>query len=234
MTEPIKPNPPGMGADEDLVLIAQVLGGDSRAFEPLVRRHERRIFRVTLAVLGNAEDAEEAMQDAFIKAYRHLSQFRRESRFTTWLTRIAVNEALQKRQARKNVVSLDDSRALPEQAEVQFAPRQYEQWRTNPEKLYGKLELRRIIETAIESLPAIYREVFVLRDIEEFSADEAAEIIGITVGALKSRLLRARLMMREALAASLQQPPTLAQKIAHTAQDMGMAVAMRMMKAAGK
>lgn len=224
----------GEAPAEDLALIASVLGGDRRAFEPLVRKHERRIFRVTLAVLGNAEDAEEAMQDAFIKAYRHLDQFRRESKFTTWLTRIAVNEALQKLQTRKTSVSLDDARSVPEIAEEQFIPRRFETWRADPEKLYGKQELRGIIETAIQSLPTIYREAFVLRDVEEMTADEAAESIGISVGALKSRLLRARLMLRETLAASLEQPPTLGRKLMHAAQDMGVAVVMRMMKAAGK
>lgn len=219
---------------DDLALIDRVLAGDARSFEPLVRRHERRVFRVTLAVLGNIEDAEEAMQDAFIKAFRHLSQFRRESRFTTWLTRIAVNEALQKRQARKDLVSLDDSRGIEGQDEERFMPRRFESWRADPEKLYGKQELRRIIEGAIQSLPTIYREALVLRDVEEMSAEEAAEVIGITVPALKSRLLRARLIMREALAAALEQPPTLGKKILHRAQDMGTAVAMRMMRAAGK
>lgn len=199
-----------------------------------MRRHERRVYRVTLAVLGNVEDAEEAMQDAFVKAFHHLDQFRREARFTTWLTRIAVNEALQKRQTRKDLMSLDDTRSVPEKAEEPFAPRQFETWRADPEKLYGKQELRKMIETRIQSLPTIYREAFVLRDIEEMSAEEAAEAIGITVGALKSRLLRARMMLRESLAASLEQPPTLGRRIIHAAQDMGMAVAMRMMKAAGK
>jgi DNA-directed RNA polymerase specialized sigma24 family protein len=90
----------GTGGEDDLALIKLVLAGDRRAFEPLVRKHERRVFRVTLTVLGNVEDAEEAMQDEFIKAYRHLDQFRGESRFTTWLTKIAVNEALQKRHAK--------------------------------------------------------------------------------------------------------------------------------------
>jgi RNA polymerase sigma-70 factor, ECF subfamily len=84
------------------VLVDRVLAGDRRAFEPLVRRHERRVFRVTLAILGNVEDAEEAMQDAFIKAFRHLDQFRKDARFTTWLTRIAVNAAIEKRKSRKN------------------------------------------------------------------------------------------------------------------------------------
>jgi len=220
--------------DEDLVFVDRVLAGNHRAFEPLVRRHERRVFRVTLAILGNVEDAEEAMQDTFIKAFRHLNQFRRESRFTTWLTRIAVNEALQKRQTRKNLASLDDSRGVDGQSEERFMPRRFEAWRADPEKLYGKQELRRIIKEAIRSLPTIYREALVLRDVEEMSAEEAAEAIGITVPALKSRLLRARLMVREALAASLEQPPTLGKKILHTAGDMGTALAMRLMRAAGK
>lgn len=220
----------GDAAAEDLALIDRVLAGDRRAFEPLVRKHERRVFRVTFAVLGNIEDAEEAMQDAFVKAFRHLDQFRRESRFTTWLTRIAVNEALQKRQSRKDSVSLDDSRGVEEQ----FVPRKFEPWRADPEKLYGRQELRRIIETAIQVLPAIYREALVLRDIEEMTAEEAAEAIGVTVPALKSRLLRARLMIRETLAASLEEPPTLGKKIAHAAGDVGTAVAMRMMRAVGQ
>ncbi|MGH9831295.1 MAG: sigma-70 family RNA polymerase sigma factor, partial [Blastocatellia bacterium] len=104
--------------NDDFILVERVLAGDRRAFEPLVRRHERRVFRVTLAVLGNIEDAEDAMQDTFIKAFRHLGQFRREARFTTWLTRIAVNEAIQKRGTRKTFVPLAEA----ETAKEQFAP----------------------------------------------------------------------------------------------------------------
>jgi RNA polymerase sigma-70 factor, ECF subfamily len=233
MNEKAQPNQSSQ-ADDDLVLVDRVLAGDHRSFEPLVRRHERRVFRVTFAVLGNIEDAEEAMQDAFIKAFRYLSQFRREARFTTWLTRIAVNEALQKRQVRRDLVSLDDSRGVEGQSEERFMPRRFESWRADPEKLYGKQELRSLIEGAIRSLPTLYREALILRDVEEMSAEEAAEAIGITVPALKSRLLRARLMMREALAASLEQPPTLGNKILHAAGDMGTAFAMRVMRAAGK
>ena len=229
MTEQAPENPMNAAA-EDLALIASVLAGDRRAFESLVRRHERRVFRVTLAVLGNIEDAEEAMQDTFVKAFRHLDQFRGESRFTTWLTRIAVNEALQKRQARKGTVSLDEHRGIEEQ----IAPRRFEPWRADPEKLYGRQELRRIIETAIQSLPAIYREALILRDVEEMTAEEAAEVIGITVAALKSRLLRARLMIRESLAALLEEPPTFGRKVAHAAEDMGTAMAMGLMKVMGK
>ncbi len=145
---------PNSGGEDDLALIELVLAGDRRAFEPLVRKHERRVFRVALAVLGNVEDAEEAMQDAFIKAYRHLDQFRGESRFTTWLTRIAVNEALQKRQARKESVSLDEAPGV----ESKSLPGRFEPWTSNPEKLYGKQEIRQLVEGAIQALPPIYRE----------------------------------------------------------------------------
>jgi len=220
----------GVPDEDDLILVDRVLAGDRRAFEPLVRRHERRVFRVTLAVLGNIEDAEEAMQDAFVKAFRHLGQFRKESRFTTWLTRIAVNNAIQKRNARKNFVPL----AEVETAEELFAPKRYEPWKSNPEQLYGKQEMHRFVEEAIQSLPEIYREAFVLRDVEELSSEEAAEVLGIKVPALKTRLLRARLMMRETLAEKLEEPPTLKTKIVHKAVDVGTAVAMRLMRAAGR
>ncbi len=215
---------------DDFFLVESVLTGDRRAFEPLVRRHERRVFRVTLAVLGNVEDAEEAMQDTFVKAFRHLGQFRKESRFTTWLTRIAINEAIQKRNARKNFVPLEQA----ENAEKNFTPRRYEPWKSDPEHLYGKQEIHRFVEEAIQSLPEIYREAFVLRDVEELSAEEAAAALEISVPALKSRLLRARLMMREALAEKFEEPPTLKTKIVHTALDAGTAVAMRLMRAAGR
>ena len=161
---------PITGGEDDLALIELVLAGDHRAFEPLVRKHERRVFRVVLAVLGSVEDAEDAMQDTFVKAFRHLDQFRRDSRFTTWLTRIAVNEALQKRQARKNSVSFQES---PE-VESKSLPGRFEPWTSNPEKLYGKQEIRQLVERAIQALPPIYRETLVLRDIEEMSAEEAA------------------------------------------------------------
>lgn len=216
--------------EDDLILVDRVLAGDRRAFESLVRRHERRVFRTTLAVLGNMEDAEEAMQDAFVNAFRHLDQFRKESRFSTWLTRIAVNGAIQKRNTRKNFVPLAEAEA----AQQHFTPKRYEPWRSNPEQLFRKQEIHRIVEDAIQSLPEIYREAFVLRDVEELSAEEAAQALGITVPALKSRLLRARLVMRETLAEKFEEPPTLKTKIVHTAVDVGTAVAMRMMRAVGR
>ncbi len=216
-------------ADDDLCLIERVLGGDRQAFETLVRRHERRVFRVTLAVLGQLEDAEDAMQETFIKAYRHLNQFRRESRFTTWLTRIAVNEALQRRQTRKDHVSLDE---WPETQNR--LPRHFEPWASDPEKLYTKQELRELVEKAISSLPAIYREALVLCDIEDMSAKEAAEVLGVNLAAFKSRLLRSRLIMREALSTSLAQPRPFGKRVVDTAAEVKNMMGMMLMRAVGK
>jgi RNA polymerase sigma-70 factor, ECF subfamily len=226
MIEPDNAAPPEQSED-DLALVARVVAGDRRAYETLVRRHEHRIFRAALAVVGNVEDAEEAMQDAFVKAFRHIGEFRREARFTTWLTRIAVNEALQKLRARKSVVSLDEIEETAEPIE----PHRIAPWHDDPEKLYGRAEVREMVEAAIRSLAPIYREAFVLRDVEGLSAEEAAETLGVTVPALKSRLLRARLMMREALADRLEAPQSLKTKIVNKAARMREDVAMRLMRA---
>jgi RNA polymerase sigma-70 factor, ECF subfamily len=222
---------PNAVADEhDLRLVRRVLAGDRRAFEPLVREHERRVYRVAFAVLGNAEDADEVVQDVFVRAFRHLSQFRGESRFTTWLTRIAVNEAIRKRTARKDHVPLPQEGS----AEAPFTPRRCESWQSDPEQLYGKQEIRRVVEGAVQSLPEIYREVFVLRDIEGFRAEEAAGVLGLSLPALKSRLLRARLMVREALSENLEKQSPLPAKIMHKAVDAGAMVAMRVMRVMGR
>jgi RNA polymerase sigma-70 factor, ECF subfamily len=218
-----------MRDDDDLQVVDRVLTGDRRAFEALVRRHERRVFRVTLAILGNTEDAEEAMQDTFFKAFRHLGQFRRDARFTTWLTRIAVNASIEKRKTRKNFVPLSES----ETAE-QFLPKNYEPWKSNPEQVFGKQEIHRLVEEAIQALPEIYRTAFVLRDVEGLSAEEAAEALGLTVPALKSRLLRGRLMMRERLAATLEVRPTMQKRVLQSAVDIGTAMAQRLMRAVGR
>jgi RNA polymerase sigma-70 factor (ECF subfamily) len=170
------------------------------------------------------------VQDAFLKAFRHLGQFRRDARFTTWLTRIAVNAAIEKRKTRKNFLPLSES----ENGNEPFLPKNYEPWKSNPEQIFGKQEIHRLVEEAIQALPEIYRTAFVLRDVEELSAEEAAEALGLTVPALKSRLLRGRLMMRERLAAALEVRPTLQKRVLRSAVDLGTAVAERLMRAVGR
>lgn len=195
--------------DDDLPILDRILAGDAQAFEELVRRNERRVYRTTLAVTGNPEDAEEAAQETFLKVYQHLGQFQRGSRFTTWLTRIAVNEGLQILRRRRPTESLDE----PIVAEEEMVPRQIEDWHDDPEELYAKQEIKQLVEEAIRSLAPPYRMAFVLRDVEGLSSEEAAEALGLTLSALKSRLLRARLMVRETLAARFQRAPTFASRI---------------------
>jgi RNA polymerase sigma-70 factor (ECF subfamily) len=199
-------------ADVTLPLVARVLAGDTRAFEEIVRLHEAYVYRTCLAITGNAEDAEDAMQGAFLKAYRHLIQFRGEARFTTWLTRIAVNEALQQLRKHKSTVSLDE---LGETDEASM-PRQVQDWGPNPEELYATEEMRQIVEEAIWALPVAYRIVFVLRDVCDQTTVETAEILNLSIPAVKSRLLRARLMVRESLARRFRKSSTLVARILRT------------------
>lgn len=186
--------------DPDLPLIDRALEGDGQAFEALVGRHEARVYRTALGILGKPEDAEEALQDTFLNAYQHLREFRRDSRFTTWLTRIAINAALNKLRGQKETVSLDATKG--ESAE--FMPQHCEPWKENPERQYAREEIRDIVHQAIQELPPDYRMVLVLRDISEMDTVEAAEALGLTIAATKSRLLRARLMIREKLAARFE------------------------------
>lgn len=201
--------------DPDHALVESALGGDNRAFEALVRRNEKRVYRTTLAVTANPADAEEAMQETFIKAYMNLSRFRRDSRFSTWITRIAVNEALQILRKRRPTDSLDD----PETPEAVFRPQRIETWQ-DPERRYAAQEVKEIVEQAIANLPRPYRLALVLRDIEQLTNEEAALAMDLSIPALKSRVLRARLMLRETLAEKLQNPATLRSRLARAAGMM--------------
>jgi RNA polymerase sigma-70 factor (ECF subfamily) len=191
------PMPQVAVADPDAALVARVRGGDLAAFEELVRRHQRRIYRTLIGITGNAEDAEDGTQNAFLKAFERIDKFRGAAKFSTWLIRIAINEGIQRLRSRKRVTALDDNGS--EDAE-EFRPRQVRAWDDNPEQLYSKAEMRKLVERALMKLPAWYRMVVMLRDIEQLSTEEAAKALGLGVAALKSRLLRGRLMLREALA----------------------------------
>lgn len=181
--------------DAELVRLAQA--GDAEAFAQLVARHENSIFRLARNITQNAEDAEDVLQETFLKAYEHLGEFRGDSKFYTWLVRIAVNQALMKLRRRKSdrSVSLDETFDTGEETLV----REIAVWAEDPEKIYSQEELRAILASAIESLPPIFRTVFALRDIEELSTEETAQILNLSVPAVKSRLLRARLRLREHL-----------------------------------
>ena len=182
-------------ADEP-VLVAAAKAGDVSAFETLVGRYERKIFRLTQNITQNREDAEDAMQEAFLKAYEHLGDFEGNSRFYTWLVRIAVNQALMKlRRRRSNVVSLDEDVDTGED----MIPRDVEDWGPSPVERYEQTELGEILAKVIGELDPPFRVVFQLRDIEQLSTEETAEALGLSVPAVKSRLLRARLKLRQRL-----------------------------------
>jgi len=191
-----RPLPSQIVKDDEGALVAAAKTGDISAFETLVNRYERKIFRLTLNITQNREDAEDAMQEAFLKAYQHLPGFEGNSRFYTWLVRIAVNQALMKlRRRRPNVVSLDEEIDTGDD----MMPREVEDWGPSPEQRYEQSEMAGILSKAIGELDPQFRTVFQLRDIEELSTEETAEALDLSVPAVKSRLLRARLKLREKL-----------------------------------
>jgi RNA polymerase sigma-70 factor (ECF subfamily) len=184
------------GFDES-ALVAQAKAGDQNAFAELVNRYERKVYRLAKNITRNDEDAEDVLQDAFLKAYTHLDNFKGDSKFYTWIVRIAVNEALMRLRKRKTdrSVPLDEPVELGEET----VTREIAVWDDNPEQRYSQEEWRRILDEAVDTLKPDFRTVFVLRDIEELSTEETAETLGISVPAVKSRLLRARLALRETL-----------------------------------
>jgi len=182
---------------DELQLVTQAREGDTDAFNELVRRYEGRVFRLAQHITPNREDAEDVLQESFLKAYEHLDQFKGDSKFYTWIVRIAVNQALMKLRRRKTdkTVSMDETIDTGEDT----VTREVAAWDENPEQQFSREELGGILDTAIESLEPLYRSVFVLRDVEDLSTEETAEVLGLSIPAVKSRLLRARLQLREKL-----------------------------------
>src|SRR5262249_19179776 len=180
-------------------LVAQARAGDSTAFNELTERYHRNIFRLAQNITQNREDAEDVLQETFLKAYEHLPDFAGNSKFYTWLVRIAVNEALMKLRKRKwdKTVWLDE----PVNAGEDSVAREIAVWEDNPEQRYSKEELADILDKAVNSLAPPYRTVFVLRDVEGLSTEDTAQALDLTVPAVKSRLLRARLQLRDKLTA---------------------------------
>ncbi len=182
---------------DESVLVEQAKAGDQQAFSALVSRYQRKIYRLAKNITRNDEDAEDVLQEAFLKAYEHLDKFEGHSKFYTWIVRIAVNEALMKLRKRRGdrEVSLDEPLGLGEE-EVK---REIAVWEDNPEQRYSREEMQEILNEAVDGLKEDFRTVFVLRDIEELSTEETAEVLKISIPAVKSRLLRARLALREKL-----------------------------------
>jgi RNA polymerase sigma-70 factor, ECF subfamily len=181
-------------------LIQRVLSGQEEAFRELVRPYEHALFMTTQAILKNEADAEDAAQDAVLKAFTNLARFRGDSKFSTWLIRIATNESLMKLRKDRHQKLHDPLDQQPKDEEGNYIPREFADWREIPSEALQKKELRQALAAALASLTPKHREVFVLRDVQHFSIAETAELLGIRKGAVKTRLMRARLHMRDALA----------------------------------
>jgi RNA polymerase sigma-70 factor (ECF subfamily) len=184
-------------------LISSVQGGEHELFYELVRPYERRVYAAAMAILRNEHDAEDAAQEAMLKAFANIRQFRAEARFSTWLIQITVNEALMHRRRERTVPmeGLDHQR----EDENEYAPRDFADWREIPSEALERKEVRQRLAEALGTLDRKYREVFMLRDMEHLNIQETAEALGITVASVKTRLLRARLMLRDLLAAGWEQ-----------------------------
>ncbi len=182
---------------DELKLVRAAKAGDIGAFEQLVHRYDRNVFRIAQHITQNREDAEDVVQDAFLKSYENLKNFQEQSKFYTWLVRIAVNEALMRLRRRRpeRMVSLDEEVKTEEDS----MPREVADWSPNPEQQYTQAELRDILTKTIQGLPSSFRTVFVLRDVEGLSTEETASALDLSIPAVKSRLLRARLQLRERL-----------------------------------
>jgi RNA polymerase sigma-70 factor, ECF subfamily len=185
------------GACDDLYLVHASKNGDVTAFEQLVKRYDRKLLRIAQSVTHNREDSQDAVQEAFLKAYQHLAAFREDSQFSTWLIRITVNQSLMKVRKQRAIreVSLDEDF----QADEDILPMEVADWAPNPEQLYGTSELRDILIRVLRELSPILRTVFVLRDIEGLSIDQTAQVLNVSHTAVKARLWRARLQLRERL-----------------------------------
>jgi RNA polymerase sigma-70 factor (ECF subfamily) len=180
-------------------MIAEVLAGKTETFHELIRPYERSVYLMALSMLRNEADAEDAAQEAFIKAYRNLNRFRSESRFSTWLIAIVLNEG--RARLRRKQPTLTDS--IDDTTEGSVTPAQLTDWREIPSESLERQEIRTLIRRALAELPLAYREVFVLREIEERNVQETAETLGITVASVKMRLHRARMMLQKQLAPQL-------------------------------
>jgi RNA polymerase sigma-70 factor (ECF subfamily) len=198
-TAAARPAPPAPDEDPaDEVLVERARAGDRAAFELLMRRNNRRVYRTIRAVLRDGAEVEDAMQEAYVSAFTHLDQFEGAARWSTWLCRIAYNEALARVRSRKRFVSIDASHEAGSEATMQHddAPRTPQ---PDPERTAGDRELARVLEVAIDRLPDIYRSVLVLRQIDGLGVAETASILDVAEEVVKTRLHRARALLRAEL-----------------------------------
>lgn len=183
---------------QEQILVRRVQDGEQDKFYELVKPYERRVYTAAFAILRNAADAEEVAQEAILKAFANLRQFRAESKFSTWLIQIAVNEARMRR--RKEHAEIMEPIGERQEEDGTYAPREFADWREIPSEALERTEVREVLLESLAALGSKYREVFVLRDIQHLSIEEVADALGISRASVKTRLLRARLMLRDLLA----------------------------------
>src|SRR3989475_3712815 len=198
--EVTSPKSPAERFNEE-TLIRRIREGEHELFYELIRPHERRVYSAALAILRNEPDAEDAAQEAMLKAFKHIRQFRAEARFSTWLIQITVNEARMRR--RKEHAHIVEPIVDHQDEERNYRPRDFADWREIPSETLERNEVRQQLAEALASLGQNYREVFVLRDMQHLSIQETAKAVGISTASVKTRLLRARLMLRDLLAPGL-------------------------------
>ncbi len=187
----------------DAELIARVLAGELELFHELIRPYEKSVYLAAFSILQNQQDAEDAAQEAVLKALKNLGSFRAESKFSTWLISIAINEA-RARLRHARVLKFESVDEPPKDDDGSFVPALIRDWREVPSQALERKELRELLQSAIAALPEIYREVLLLRDVEEMNIADTAAALGVSEGVVKTRLLRARLMMQKILAPQLK------------------------------
>jgi RNA polymerase sigma-70 factor, ECF subfamily len=192
----------GPPATRDALLIARILAGERELFHELVRPYEKSLYLTAFSILQSQQDAEDAAQETVLKALKNLRAFRAESKFSTWLISIAINEA-RGRLRHARVLKFESVDQVPEDEDSAFTPALVPDWREVPSQALERKELRALLQNAIASLPEIYREVLLLRDVEEMSIADTAAALDVSQGVVKTRLLRARLMMQKILAPQL-------------------------------
>ena len=183
-------------------MIAAILAGDIQLYHELIRPYERSVYVMALSYMKNEADAEDVAQEAIVRAFRKLSSFRAESKFSTWLISITINEA-RTRLRRQVLIRMESLDQLPDE-DKSLSPALLRDWREIPSEAMERDEVRKLIQQAVDQLPDIYREVFLLRDVEELSINEAAEALKISIPSVKVRLHRARLMLQKQLAPQLR------------------------------
>ena len=189
----------GLDGLDDRALVERARNRDGAAVRLIMQRHNRRLYRVARGVLNDDAEAEDVVQEAYVRAFTHLDGFRGEAQFSTWLTRIALNEALGRLRRLRTTVDLKDIDTINDQGEARVIYLPSARQDSDPEAAAARAEVRRLLERAMDELPAPFRMVLVLRDIEEMSTEETAAHLGLRPETVKTRLHRARRLLRQSL-----------------------------------